>query len=179
MRKLIESTLVSLDGVVESPENWALSHWNEENRDYAYAYLLESDAFLLGRVTYEKFAATWSQTKGDRYIDRINSMPKFVVSSTLEVATWNATLIKGDVVAEIIKLKSQPGKNLIKYGTSQLDRTLIEHNLIDEFHFLLFPVTVGTGRRLFEGIDASCLKLKLTRTKTFGNGIVSLTYCPG
>jgi dihydrofolate reductase len=178
MRKLIESTFMSLDGVVGSPEKWALPYFDDENKNYALSRLSEVDAFLLGRVTYEKFAARWSQIKGDDYFDRINSLPKFVASRTLRETTWNATLIKGDVADEVSKLKNQPGKNIMKYGTSQLDHTLIEHNLIDEFHFSIFPITVGNGQRLFDGIDTSHLNLKLTGTTTFNNGIVILTYVP-
>jgi len=178
MRKLVEATLVSLDGVVGSPEQWALPYWGQENSDYAQAQLAEVDAFLLGRVTYEKFVAAWSQVSGDPYIDTINRLPKFVASSTLREMTWNATPIAGDVTAEVTRLKNQPGKTIMKYGTGQLDRTLISHGLIDEFHFSVFPMTVGSGLRLFEGIDTSGLKLRLTGTKTFPNGIVQLSYVP-
>ena len=178
MRKLVEATFVSLDGVVGSPEKWALPYWDAENKDYALSRLSEFDAFLLGRVTYEKFAASWSQIRGDDYFDKINSLPKFVPSTTLTEATWNATLIKGDVASEVSKLKKQSGKNIIKYGAGQLDRTLIQHNLIDEFHFSLFPVAIGSGQRLFEGIDTAHLKLKLTGTTRFSNGVVVLTYVP-
>jgi dihydrofolate reductase len=176
MRKLVESTFVSLDGVVESPERWAMPFWGNDSKNAALSHLAEFDAFLLGRVTYEKFAATWSQIKGDPYFDRINSMPKFVASTTLTDATWNATLINGDVAESVAALKRQPGKNIIKYGTSHFDQTLIRHKLIDEFQFSIFPIVVGSGRRLFEGIDASPLALKLASTKNFDNGIVVLTY---
>jgi dihydrofolate reductase len=178
MRKLIESSFVSLDGVVESPEQWALRYWGDENRNIAYDQLSEVDAFLLGRVTYEKFAASWSQIKGDKYFDRINSLPKYVASTTLYETTWNATLLQGDVAEEVARIKSQPGKTIMKYGNSRFDRTLIQHKLIDEFHFSVFPVAVGNGRRLFEGIDTSHLKLELAGAKTYSSGIVALTYVP-
>ena len=178
MRKLVEATLVSLDGVVGSPEEWALPYWGQENKDSSQAQLAEVDAFLLGRVTYEKFVAAWSQVSGDPYIDTINRLPKFVASSSLQEMTWNATPITGDVAAEVARLKNQPGKTIMKYGTGQLDRTLISHGLIDEFHFSVFPMTVGSGPRLFDGIDTSGLKLRLTGTKTFANGIVQLSYVP-
>jgi dihydrofolate reductase len=178
MRKLIEATFVSLDGVVESPEKWAHPYWTDENKNYALSQLSDVDAFLLGRVTYELFAASFSKVKGDNYFDRINSLPKFVASTTLRETTWNTTLIKGDVADEVFKLKNQSGKNIMKYGTSQLDRTLIQQNLIDEFHFSLFPFAVGGGKHLFDGIDTTNLKLKLTDTMTFSNGIVVLTYVP-
>ena len=140
MRKLVEATLVSLDGVVGSPEEWTLPYWDQENRDYAHAQLADMDAFVLGRVTYEKFAAAWSPVSGDPYLDRINRLPKFVASASLRETTWNATLIHGDAAAEVARLKSRPGKTLLKYGTGQLDRTLISHSLIDEFHFSVFPL---------------------------------------
>jgi dihydrofolate reductase len=178
MRKLVEATLVSLDGVVGSPEEWALPYWDEENKAYAHAQLADVDCFLLGRVTYETFVAAWSQVSGDPYLDTINALPKCVASASLRDATWNATLISGDVAAEVAALKSQPGKTIVKYGTGDLDRTLIRHGLIDEFHFSVFPLTVGRGLRLFEGISASSLSLKLAAAKTFANGVVQLTYLP-
>jgi len=176
MRKLIESTLVSLNGIVGSPEEWALRHWGEENQSHALAQLSDIDAFLLGRVTYEGFARSWSQIKGNPYFDRINNLPKFVASAKLREATWNASIIRGDVAAEVAKLKQQPGKNIIKYGTSHLDRTLIQHRLIDEFHFSIFPIVLESGLRLFEGIDTGGLTLKLTGTKVFTNGVVIHSY---
>lgn len=178
MRKLIEATLVSLDGVVGSPQEWALPRWGDENKAHAQAALADVGAFLLGRVTYEMFATAWSPITGDPYYDLINRLPKFVASASLTETTWNATLIKGDVAAEVARLKSEPGKAIMKYGTSRLDRTLVRHGLIDEFHFSVFPVVVGRGPRLFDGIDTSGMTLTLTATKTFGNGIVALTYIP-
>jgi dihydrofolate reductase len=178
MRKLIESTIVSLDGVVGSPWNWTGPYFDGEVKDYSRGQLSGYDAFLLGRVTYEKFAATWGQIQGDAYFDIINRLPKYVASTTLEETTWNATLIKGDFAAAVAELKNQPGKNIVKYGTSRLDRTLIARDLVDEFHFLLFPVVVGEGLHLFEGIDTTGQQLELTRTSTFSNGVVALTYVP-
>jgi dihydrofolate reductase len=178
MRKLIEATLVSLDGVVGSPQDWALPRWDDENKAYAQAALADVGAFLLGRVTYEMFAAAWSPVTGDPYYDVINRLPKFVASASLAETTWNATLIRGDFAAEVARLKSEPGKAIMKYGTSLLDRTLVKHGLIDEFHFSVFPVVVRRGPRLFDGIDISGMKLTLTATKTFGNGVVALTYVP-
>ena len=178
MRKLIEATFVSLDGVVGSPEKWALPFFDDENKNDALARLSDVDAFLLGRVTYEKFAARWSQIKSDPYFERINNLPKFVASTTLRETTWNATVINGDVAEEVGKLKKQHGKNIMKYGTSNLDRTLLQHNLIDELHLSIFPVAVGSGIRLFEGFDTTPLKLTLTSMTKYRNGIVSLVYVP-
>jgi dihydrofolate reductase len=176
MRKLVESTFVSLDGVVEAPERWAMPFFAAENKDAALSHLKEFDAFLLGRVTYEKFLAMWSPIKGDPYFDRISAMRKYVASTTLAETTWNATLIGGDVAQGVAALKQEPGKNIVKYGTSRLDETLIRRKLIDEFQFSIFPTVVGNGRRLFEGIDPSSLALKLTDSRTFANGVVELTY---
>ena len=178
MRKLIEGTFVSLDGVVDSQEQWALPFFDDENKSAALAALSEIDAFLLGRVTYEKFSASWPQIKGDPYFDKINALPKFVASTTLRKTTWNSTLINGDVVEEISRLKSQAGKNIMKYGTTGLDQTLMKHNLVDELRLLIVPVVVGKGRRLFEGFDTADLKLTLTGTTRFRNGVVSLCYIP-
>ena len=178
MRKLIESSIVSLDGVVGSPWEWTGSYFDGEVKEYSRAQLSEYDAFLLGRVTYEKFASTWSQIQGDPYFDTINLMPKYVASTTLREMTWNATRIDGDVAEEVAKLKAQPGRDIVKYGTGQLDRTLIAHDLVDEFHLLLMPVVVGHGPHLFQGVDTSQRRLELTGTTTFGNGVVALTYVP-
>jgi dihydrofolate reductase len=176
MRKLIEATFVSLDGIVESPEKWALPYFAEENKRAALAALADVDAFLLGRVTYEEFAATWSKIEGDPYFDRINALPKFVPSTTLDRATWNARILKGDAAEEVARLKQQPGKTIMKYGTGQLDRVLFEHHLVDELHLSVFPIVVGSGHRLFEGFDAT--ELELLATETFRNGVVHLAYRP-
>ena len=113
---------------------------------------------------------------GDEYTDRINSLPKYVASTTLHDTTWNATLLGPDVPREIAKLKEQPGENILKFGTGELDRTLLEHDLVDEFHFWVLPVAVGGGDRLFDGFDAT--HLKLLRTTTFSTGIDVHTYGP-
>jgi len=176
MRKLIEATFVSLDGVIESPEKWAMSYFAAENKEHALAALADVDTFLLGRATYEKFAATWAPIKGDPYFDTINALPKLVASTTLKEATWNAEVIRGDLGDAIAALKARPGKNIMKYGTGAVDRALVERRLIDEFHFSIFPVIVGAGRRLFSGFDGNLPQLTLVRTKTFRNGVVGLTY---
>ncbi len=176
MRKLVESTFVTLDGVISSPGEWGRPSWDEEHGGYAQKLLDASDALLLGRATYEGFAQAWPARSGDPFTDKINAMPKHVASKTLEDASWNASIIKGDVASEVAKLKEQPGENLLKYGTGVLDRTLIKHNLVDEFHFWMFPVTVGNGDRLLDGMDTT--SLKLVDTTTFKSGIVVLTYAP-
>ncbi|MGH9262663.1 MAG: dihydrofolate reductase family protein, partial [Acidimicrobiales bacterium] len=110
------------------------------------------------------------------YADRINSMPKYVASTTLHDATWNATFLGKDIADEVAKLKQQPGQNILKFGTGELDRTLLDHNLVDEFHFWVFPVAAGSGDRLFDGIDSTALSL--VNTTTFDSGIVVHTYGP-
>ena len=176
MRKLIESTFVSLDGVTQAPERWAI--FDAESAAYATEQLGNYDAFVMGRVTYEKLYAYWGHTGGDPYVDRINAMPKYVASRSLTQTAWNATLLGPDPSSAIARLKDQPGKNLIKYGTSRFDDTLVRDHLIDEFHFWIMPVVVGSGRRLFEDVDTSGLRLRLTGERSLENGSVILTYAP-
>lgn len=176
MRKLIESTLVSLDGVMGSPERW--SPFDEESRQFALDELKKYDAFVLGRVTYEMVREFWGPRSGDPYIDRINAMPKYVASRTLTDATWNATLLGPDIVGAIERLKAEPGKDLIKYGTSRVDDTLLCAGLVDELRLWVMPVVVGTGQRLFEDIDTSSVQLTLTDARRLENGTAILTYTP-
>ncbi len=176
MRKLVESTFMTLDGVIGSPQEWSPPYWDDEHGNYASKLLFSADALLLGRETYEGFAQAWPQRSGDEYTDRINSLPKHVASTTLTETTWNATLLSGDVADAVAELKQQSGQDLLKFGTGALDRTLMEHNLVDEFHFWVFPVVAGSGQRLLEGIDIT--HLKLLDTSTFGSGIVVHVYGP-
>lgn len=176
MRKLIESTLVSLDGVTEAPERWA--NFDAEDTARSLDELGKYDAFVMGRATYENFHANWSHLTGSPYVDLINAMPKYVASRTLTETKWNATLLGPDPSSAIVQLKSQPGKDLIKYGTSHLDDTLVRDHLIDEFRFWIRPVIAGAGRRLFEGVDTSALDLRLTDESRLENGSVILTYAP-
>jgi dihydrofolate reductase len=177
MRKLVESTFASLDGVIGSPEKWSGAYWDDDHDQYARKLLFAADALLLGRETYEVFANSWPSRTGDEYSDRINSLPKYVASTTLQEARWNATVIKGDVGDEVAKLKQQPGQNILKFGTGELGRTLMRRNLIDEFHIWLFPIVVGSGTRLFEeGVTPT--SMQLVDTTTFRSGIVVLTYAP-
>ena len=176
MRKLVESTFVTLDGVISEPQSWSPPYWDDEHAAYARKLLFAADALLLGRATYEAFAQAWPERSGDEYTDRINSMPKHVASRTLSEATWNATIIQGDVAEAVAELKQAPGENILKYGTGELDRTLLANGLIDELHFWVFPVLAGSGQRLIEGIETR--HLKLVETTRFGSGIVVLTYTP-
>jgi dihydrofolate reductase len=175
MRKLVESTFVSLNGEIGAPHEWGPPYWDDEHAGYAAKLLSAADALLLGRVTYEGFAQAWPSRTGD-IADRINGLPKYVASNTLEEATWNATILAGDVAEEVAKLKQEPGESILKYGTGELDRALMANDLVDEFHFWLFPVVVGTGQRLFDGFDET--HLNLVDTTRFASGIAVLTYAP-
>jgi dihydrofolate reductase len=186
MRKLVETTVVTLDGVISdtepstaphaSPERWGYPYWDDQHARYAHDLLFAADALLLGRVTYEGFAASWPPRAGDPFADRINALPKYVASRTLETATWNATILRGDVAEEVTRLKAQPGGTILKYGTGELDRTLLQHRLVDEFHFWIYPVAVGAGQRLFDGIAPTHLRLR--ESIRFESGIVVLVFAP-
>jgi dihydrofolate reductase len=176
MRKLIESTLVSLDGVIESPERWAI--FDDEASELSMQELDNYDAFVMGRVTYERFRDNWG-AGGNPYFDRIGAMPKYVASRSLDDVTWNATLLGPDIVTAIQDLKAQPGKDLIKYGTSRLDATLLGAGLVDELRVWVMPVVVGSGQRIFEDVEPSSLRLNLTDVRRLRNGSVVLTYIPG
>ncbi len=178
MRRVVAAEFVSVDGVMEEP-SWTAPFWSDELGTYQHAQLFRSDALLLGRVTYQGFAASWPSmeaTEGD-FAVRMNTLPKYVASTTLQQLEWNASLIEGDVPAAVTKLKQQPGQDILIYGSGELVRTLTEHDLIDEYRLMVHPVVVGSGKRLFDGIrDASTLKL--TDTVTFSSGVVALVYEP-
>lgn len=178
MRKVVVSEFVTLDGVMESPE-WTGQFGSQEQEQFKLAELRASDALLLGRVTYEGFAAAWPSVTDDvGFAERMNGYPKHVASATLEEPLeWNnATIIKGDVAEEVRELKRQPGQDILMYGSADLMRTLMQHDLIDEYRLMVFPVVVGSGKRLFK--DGSEKKLNLVDTQTFSSGVVVLTYQP-
>jgi dihydrofolate reductase len=179
VRKIIASEFVTLDGVMEDP-SWTFQFSSEEQDRFKFDELAASDALLLGRATYECFAAAWPQMEEQtgEYGAWMNGYPKYVVSTTLEEAEWNnSTLIKENVAEEVSRLKQQPGKDVLIFGSGDLVNTLMRHGLIDEYRLMVFPVVVGSGKRLFrEGIDQTALKL--VDTKTFGSGVVVLTYQP-
>lgn len=180
MRKLIAFELVSLDGVIGAPDEWAFSYSDEEMDKEVAAGMDVSDALLLGRATYEEFASFWpNQPGGTQMVDYINSVRKYVVSTTLqEPLEWNnSTLIQDDVAEEIAILKEQPGKNITITGSITLVQSLLKASLLDELQLMVHPVVLGGGRRLFE--DGGGRKvLELVDSKTFGTGVVSLTYRP-
>lgn len=177
MRKIIEYTLVSLDGVIEDPNKWGLASF----RDDAYmkdgfGQLLACDAMLMGRNTYEAFTKVWSP-RTDPWAERVKAMRKYVFSSKLDKAEWsNSTVVRGDVIAEVSKLKQQDGKDLMVYGHGLLGETLLKHNLLDVLNFLVVPLILGHGKLFFrEGEDA---KLRLNEAKSFSKGIMKLSYEP-
>jgi dihydrofolate reductase len=179
MRKVIASELVSVDGVIESPERWAFLYSNDEMEEANAAGMAASDAMLLGRVTYEELAAYWPyQPGGVPMVDYINSVRKLVVSATLEEVEWNnSTLIKGDVAEEIAELKRRPGKDITVLGSGVLVRWLLREGLLDELRLMVFPVVLGGGKRLFEdGVDRK--ELELVGSKAFATGVLYLTYRP-
>ena len=179
MRKVIVSEYVTLDGIMEEPGHWSFQFWSEEAAKFKFDELFASDTLLLGRVTYEGFAKAWPSMADEAgFADRMNGLPKYVVSTTLQDLEWNnSRSIKGDVAQEVAKLKEQEGLDILVAGSAQLVHTLMQHDLVDEYRFMLHPIIVGNGKRLFrDGIDMTVLKL--IGTKTFSSGIVILSYQP-
>lgn len=175
MRKVVVAEFMSLDGVVHEPM-WSLPYWNDEIAKFKGEETAASDALLLGRVTYQGFAAAWpeSEDEGAAYF---NSVRKYVVSTTLDRVEWNnSTLIKDNIVDEITRLKQQNGKDITVHGSVTLVQTLMQHDLVDCYRLLVYPLVLGSGKRLFE--NGSRAKLKLVETKTFSSGVVALVYQP-
>jgi dihydrofolate reductase len=176
VRKIIESTLVSLDGVIGDPQTWAVGHLDHAAERDAVDRLLASDAMLMGRRTYETFAEVWPARTG-ALADRVNRIRKYVFSSTLDRADWsNSTIIRGDVATEAAGLKQQDGQDLTIYGHGRLGRTLLEHGLLDELRFSIHPLLVGHGKLLFQEGDKA--PLRLVASETLATGVVVLTYQP-
>ena len=186
MRKLVVSTLMTLDGVIQDPGGfgetaqggWASPYFSEDAVQESYEALMESDYFLCGRVTYELLSRAWGKIKEGPYLERMNAIPKLVASKTLkEPLAWNATLIKGDVAQEIAKLKQQGGRNIEMYGSTALMQTLMQHDLIDEYRIWVHPLVLGSGKRLFPE-NGQNARLKLKNTKTRSSGVVGLIFEP-
>jgi len=181
MRKIIVSEYVTLDGIMEDPGGggWSFPFWSEESAKFKADELFASDGLLLGRVTYEGFAAAWPTMPGTgEYGERMNGFPKYVVSTTLETLEWNnSRRVTGNVVEAIATLKQEPGQDILIFGSGALVQSLMPHNLIDEYRLMVHPIVLGKGKRLFpEGSDK--ITLKLVETKTFASGIVVLSYQP-
>jgi dihydrofolate reductase len=185
MGKIVITEFVSLDGVMEDPggaEDFEHGGWTfefdqgDEGNRFKLDETLEADALLLGRVTYEGFAAAWPSMEDPAgFADKMNSMPKYVVSSTLENPEWNnSTVLKGDLAAEVGKLKQEIDGVILVAGSAQLAQSLVELDLVDEVRLMVFPVVLGSGKRLF-GEASDKRTLRLADAKTVGDGIVILT----
>ena len=180
MRKVVATELVSLDGVMEAPENWSPPYSNHEMEEANAAGMASSDTMLIGRATYEGFAAFWPhQQGGTLMVDHINSVPKFVVSGTLEdPLEWNnSTLLKGGVAEGVAELKQRSGKDITVLGSAELVNALLEDGLVDELRLMVHPIVLGRGKRLFH-YEGRQRGLELVDTKTFGTGVVYLAYRP-
>src|SRR3979411_427968 len=177
--RVVATEDLSLDGVFEEPGHWSGPFFNDEAAEFKLAELQASDALLLGRKTYEGFAAAWpSMTDEAGFAEKMNSMPKYVVSSTLDRVEWpGSRLVQGDLAAEVRRLKEEPGKDLLLSGSAQLFNALMQENLIDLYRFMLHPVVLGKGKRLFADGGAE-RPLSLSGCKTFNSGIVILEYEP-
>lgn len=186
MGRIIVSEFISLDGVMEDPggsEGYKHGAWTfkfsrgEAGDAFKLEETLDAEALLLGRVTYEGFAAAWPSMNGP-FAEKFNSMPKYVISSTLADTSWNnTTLLTGDVVEEATKLRQQLHGNIVVHGSAQLVQTLIAHDLVDELRLMVFPILLGAGKRLFaETSDVK--RLRLADNKAVGDGIAILTYVP-
>ena len=177
MRRVIVSTYVTLDGVMEAPEKWSLKFWNDEHAKYAHDQLFASDALLMGRVVYEGFADSWPSRRNE-FADRMNSLPKYVVSTTLDEAEWNnSTIIRENVAEEVSELKQQPGQDILMHGSAELMHTLKRHDLIDEYRLWVHPILLGSGKCLFRE-ESAAKALRLVDTTTFSSGVVILSYQP-
>lgn len=184
MRKVIVSEFVTLDGVMEDPggaEKFERGGWafqfvrGPEGDKFKVDELMASDALLLGRVTYDGFATAWPSRTGD-FADKMNNMAKYVVSTTLKQTSWNnTTVIAGNIGEEVLKLKAMPGNDILVAGSAQLVHTLIQHNLVDEFRLMVFPIILGKGKRLFN--DGSNMHaMWLVEAKPVGSGVLTLIY---
>jgi len=182
--KIVVTEFVSLDGVMEDPggaEGFKYGGWTfeiergDEGNRFKLDETMASDALLLGRVTYEGFAAAWPTREGE-FADKFNHMPKYVVSSTLEDPEWeNSTVLRGDLAEEVAKVKGNHDGDVVVHGSARLVQGLLERDLVDELRLMVFPVVLGTGRRLF-GETSDKKRLELVDSRTVGDGVVILTY---
>jgi dihydrofolate reductase len=182
--RIVVTEFVSLDGVMEGPagdDDFVRGAWSfevdrgEEGDKFKLDETLEAQALLLGRRTYEGFAAAWPSREGE-FADKFNNMPKYVVSSTLEDPDWNnTTVLKGDLEEEVLKLRSEQEGDIVVHGSAQLVHALVENDLVDEIRLMVFPVVLGTGKRVF-GETSDKKRLKLADSKTVGDGVTILVY---
>jgi dihydrofolate reductase len=186
MTRIIVTEFVSLDGVMEAPggdDGFVRGAWSfefargEEGDKFKLDEAMEAGALLLGRRTYEGFAASWPQRDGD-FADKFNSMPKYVVSATLVDPAWtNTTVLEGDVPQAVARLKETQAGDVVVHGSAQLVQALVQADLVDELRLMVFPVILGTGKRLFGDTD-ELKRLRLTRSKIVGDGVAILVYQP-
>lgn len=186
MGRIVVTEFMSLDGVVEAPgggESFKHGGWSfeisrgDEGDKFKLDETLSSEALLLGRVTYEGFAAAWPSREGE-FADKFNTMPKYVVSSTLDKPDWNnTTVLKGDVAEEVAKLKQEQDGDIVVHGSPRLVQSLLEHDLVDELRLMVFPVVLGSGKRLF-GETTDKKPLRLVDSKVVGDGVTILVYEP-
>jgi dihydrofolate reductase len=177
MRKIVESTLMSFDGVVNDPGSWAMDYFDQDFLKEAFELLRGCDAMLMGRGRYEDLSWRWPGQKGD-FADTINGIRKYVFSSTLERADWNnSVVVRGDVIAEVLKLKEESGGDLIVFGHGQLSHTLLEHGLLDRLRFAVHPVVVGQASGSFRENPKTPLTLVGTHARQ--SGVVVLNYTVG
>lgn len=181
MRKVTAGLFISLDGVVEAPDQWQFDHFDNDMMAGMASQIAAEDTVLLGRVTYQEWAAYWPNATDEPYASHINNTPKYVVSTTLDRVPWgkwdNATLIRGNLVEEIARLKRQPGKNIGVAGSPTLVRSLLRDGLLDELTLMIHPVVVGTGKRLFQEGDP-LRRFNLVYSKPTRTGVLILTYQP-
>jgi dihydrofolate reductase len=177
MRKIINSTYISLDGVTERLQDWHFQYHDDQAIAVATKELAASDAVLMGRKTYDGFAMVWP-TRSDEYSDRMNSIRKYVASTTLEDATWNnSTILDGDLLDAVARLKEQPGEDIISFGFGSVARTLLAAGLLDEVHFWVHPIIVGRADPedlLFR--DSAPAQLTMKDSQTLDSGLVILSY---
>jgi dihydrofolate reductase len=187
--RVVVTEFVSLDGVMEDPggaEGYDKGGWTfrfargDEGDKFKLDELVEADAMLLGRVTYQGFAAVWPTVKDDvGFAEKMNGMRKYVVSTTMTSAEWNnSTILAGNVVEEVAKLRQRPGKDILVAGSRTLAQTLIENDLVDEYRLMVFPIVLGSGKRLFDDQTKKAHTLELTGSRTVGDGVLILTYEP-
>jgi dihydrofolate reductase len=177
MRKLIESTYISLDGMVSGDQFWAAQSQfrGDAHNSYAAKLLEPAEALVLGRATYEVFAATWPSQTG-QLADKLNPMPKYVASHTLTEASWNAEILEGDAVKAVARLKESGDGTLLKYGTGSFSRALLEAGQLDELHLWVYPFVAGAGEALLPEITTT--HMNLTGVTEVGDGCVVLAYTP-
>ncbi|MFN2581568.1 MAG: dihydrofolate reductase family protein [Candidatus Dormibacteria bacterium] len=175
-RRVVASTYITLDGYIDNPGRWSFPFWSEEAAQFKARELFASDAQLLGRITYEQFASAWPTMQGTgEFGEKMNAMPKYVASRTLKDATWNATIIQGDVADAVRTLKAQDGGDLLIGGSGQLIDYLTHYDLVDEYRLMLHPIVLGSGeKRLFATVQDR--RFALDSTETLPHGIIVLTY---